>query len=82
MFFSKQQKCVFSGFWDESIDRLVDRKVIQLDVVASNLEQRRTGQLDVVVSNLEQRRTGQLDVVVSNLKQRRTGQPVGRQVGQ
>ena len=37
--FSQTQIMHFSGFWDEPVDRLGDRKVIRLDAVASNLEQ-------------------------------------------
>ena len=40
--FSQTQIMSFSGFWDEPVDQLVDRKVILLNAVASNLEQLRT----------------------------------------
>ena len=47
----------FLGFWDEPVDRLVSRKVVRLDVVASNLEQRGTdrpvGLSDETVNRLD-----------------------------
>ena len=36
------QKCVFLGFCEESVNQLVNQKVIRLDAIASNLEQRGT----------------------------------------
>ena len=35
---AKKKKCVFCALWDESVDQLVDQKVIRLDTVASNLD--------------------------------------------